>query len=150
MSLDQNLIYLHNKIRLGYKKGSVSFVINLEHLLSNQSPLYNPFQNTIILLVLSIISILLMKIINLAIGMLFLILSLLLFKIILDLIVNKYFYNKVIVTLLKDYKSFNLLWGFGGIIMIIIFEKNSKAMLKAPNGNWIKFIQNNFPETFDE
>lgn len=108
------------------------------------SPVYNPWENLLPILIPTIIGLLLILSANTFLGLIFIIGMIMLHNYYFKKIIDKRLLERTKKYIATDFNHCQELWSFGGIVLTT--PKNKKIGCISPDGNWKEFIVKNFSD----
>lgn len=121
----------------------VKFVVDYNVLHKPGSPIYNPWDALLPLLVLVVGSLFIMLLEGAYIGLFALVIGFLLYIYGVKKLLTKYLRKKAQKYMVKNPLCWNKIWDFGGVALM---STSSKAGVSSPDGDWQDFIVLNFSE----
>ena len=108
------------------------------------SPVYNPWENLLPLLIPMIVGVILIISVSCFFGLAFIIGMVLVYNYYIKKIIDKHLLERTKNFVALDYQHCQELWDFGGLVLAT--AQNKKIGCIAPDGDWKDFIVQNFAD----
>ena len=108
------------------------------------SPVYNPWENLLPLLIPSIIGLVLIICVSSFFGLAFIIGMILIYTYYFKRFIDKRLLTRTKKYITKNYEQCKKVWDYGGIVLAT--SENKKIGCIAPSGDWKEFIVKNFAD----
>lgn len=108
------------------------------------SPVYNPWENLLPLLIPTLIGLMLIITVSSIFGLTFIIGMILVYTYYFKKIIDKHLLERTKKYIAVDYRHCQELWEYGGLVLATAAEKKTGCI--APSGEWKDFIVRNFAD----
>ncbi len=137
-------LLIYKALNSAFKQNKLRFYLNYEKINRPGSPVYNPWEVLLPILVPVVLGVILILWTNILVGILFIVAMLLLYI----HYVKKRFYSNLVTRtknmMEKDLNSFKTLWNYGGFVLVNAENKTIGCV--APKGDWKEFVVQNFAD----
>jgi len=123
----------------GMSSGRLKIFTDFGTFNQGHSPTYSPWDNVAPLLIMVLISLAMLVVIDIIVGVLALVLSVVLYAFLIRIWVMHRLHERTQHAMMQNLNNFEVLWGMGGVILAN--ERNGQ-MCHAPSGNWQTFVTN--------
>ncbi len=144
LSMDKASLLMYETLLQALQTEEVTLDINYDYLNNIRSPVYNPWESVLPLVIILVISLLFILLWGIVPGMLVMAVGLLLYRFFLKPFLKKQLENRLKSFLTSGYQNWLLMWDFGGFS--IVRENTFKTRCEAPKGNWKEFVALNLSE----
>ena len=131
-----------------FKKASEQNMLHLyldtSRLNRPNSPIYNPWENLLPLLIPITIGLILIMTVSILFGLAFIIGMVLIYNFYIKRLIEKRLLDRAKKYISIDYEHCQNLWDFGGLVLATTNNKTTGCI--APEGDWKDFIVKNFAE----
>jgi hypothetical protein len=135
---------LHERLKAAYDRDVVTFYTNFDKLHSPSCPVFDPWLAGGPLLGLLMLAITILFLGGLVAGTLAIIIAAAIYAMAVRPWMETQFRDRAIKMALKDIKSFQTLWDYGGIG--IAMTKRPETIIAAPEGPWKAFLAHHLPD----
>ncbi len=125
----------HDKLRIYMDYGKIN---------RPQSPLYDPWECLLPILVPILLGIVLMWLVGVLFGLLFIIGMILIYSNVIRKRINALLIQRTKDYITSSYENCCELWAFGGVVLVN--AENKQIGCVAPDGDWKKFVINNYAD----
>ena len=108
------------------------------------SPVYNPWENLLPLLIPMIVGVILIFVVGILFGVAFILGMVLIYNFYVKRLIDKRLLERTKKYITRDFQHCQELWNFGGLI--IATAANKKLGCISPEGDWKEFIVQNFAD----
>ncbi len=137
-------LLIYNALKKAIEKDKLRLYLDYGKINRPSSPVYNPWENLLPILVPILLGLLLIVFVSEIFGLLFIIAMIIIYS----HVVKKILFQKIIERtknyITSSYDNFCNLWDFGGLVLVN--AENKKNGCVAPEGDWKEFVVNNFAD----
>ncbi len=127
----------------GISSGRLKVYTDFRVFNQGRSPTYSPWDNVAPLLMMVLISLGLLVVVEIIVGVLALLLSVVLYAFLIRLWVMHRLHERTRAAMMQNLFNWDLLWNMGGVILA---NERTGQMCHAPSGNWRAFVSNGLPD----
>jgi hypothetical protein len=136
---------LHARLRAAHERNLLTIYTDFGRLNATGSPVFNPWQAAVPLAFLLLLSLFVLLSAGLIAGTVALVLSVAVFAVAIRPWLEYRIRQRAIVVLMRDAKTMNLLWAYGGVGISLAGQP--RTVVAAPDGNWRNFVRRHLPDT---
>lgn len=136
---------LYDRLKAAHERNLITVYTDFSRLNAPESPVFNPWEAVGPLLALLMFSLFILLTGGLIAGTVALVLAVLLFAVGIRPWIEHQVRHRAIVWLVRDVKTFQILWAYGGIG--ISLADQPQTVCAAPDGNWRNFVRRYLPDT---
>ncbi len=145
INMDKASLLMFETLVKALQNGEVTLEIKYDYLNNVRSPVYNPWETVLPLIIVLIIALMIMLGVGIIWGMAVMAVGLVLYRLLLKPVLEKRLHERLLRFLSSGYQNWLTMWEFGGFTLIR--ENAFKTRCEAPKGNWKEFTALNLSET---
>ena len=145
MNMDKASLLMYETLVKALQDGEVTLDINYDYLNNVRSPVYNPWESVLPLVIILTVSLVLMLIFGIIAGMIAMVIGLLLYRFFLKPVLQRKLLERLNYFLCVGYHNWSVMWDLGGFSLVR--ENTFKTRCEAPKGNWKEFVALNLTES---
>ncbi|MEQ9447638.1 MAG: hypothetical protein RLN70_01870 [Rhodospirillaceae bacterium] len=135
---------LYARLVESYQADRISIFIDFDRLNNPRSPVWNPWENIVPMLLILIASLTTMFFIHLLAGTALMVLGVMFYMYVLRPWISQRVYRRTIDAATENLHNWNLLWRRGGLIIALNYMAKTRCV--APEGDWRAFVTRYLPE----
>ncbi|MFA7431877.1 MAG: hypothetical protein WCZ23_17105 [Rhodospirillaceae bacterium] len=136
---------LHDRLRAAHERNVISIYTEFQRLNTPGSPVFNPWESVLPLLGLLLFAVAIMLFGGILVGMAALAFGLVVYAVIVRQWLARQVYNRTLIALMVDAKTFQSVWDHGGVVLVMTDHPQHQA--RAPRGSWRAFVNRYLPQT---
>lgn len=133
----------HDRLRGAHERGVISIYTDFPYLNRPGSPVFNPWESTLPLLLPLLLAVMLLFLGGLLPGLLLMVAAVLLYVFVIRQWLARQLYGRAVVMMMVDAPTLQRLWDFGGVIIAMTDQPRNQA--RAPRTDWRLFIDRFLP-----
>lgn len=137
-------LLIYKALNKALQEEKIKLYIDFSKINRPGSPIYDPWETLLPILVPSIIGIILILTDNILCGLLFMVGMIIIYINYFKKKIYKEILDKAKHSITQDYESCEKLWNFGGIVFVN--SENKKIGCISPEGNWKEFVIKNYAD----
>lgn len=135
---------LHARLRAAHERNVISIYTDFQRLNTPGSPVFNPWESVMPLLGMLLFAVVIMLLGGILIGMAALAFALVAYAVIVRQWLARQVYQRTVIMLMVDAKSFQSVWDHGGVILAM--TDRPQHQVRAPKGSWRSFVDRYLPQ----
>jgi len=135
---------LYARLVESYQADRVSVFVDFDRLNHPRSPIWNPWENVVPLLLLLVGSLAIMFTVDLLLGTAVMVLGVFLYLFMIRPWISQRVYRRAIEAAMDNLHNWNILWKQGGLVITLNYM--SKTRCVSPDGDWRAFVTRYLPE----
>lgn len=135
---------LYARLIESYQADRVGIFVDFDRLNHPKSPIWNPWENTVPLLVVLVVSIVVMFTVELLLGTAIMVLGVFFYLFIVRPWISQRVYRRAIDAATDNLHNWNILWKLGGLVVTLNFMNKTRCV--SPDGDWKAFVTRYLPE----
>jgi len=135
---------LYGRLMESYQADRISIFIDFDRLNRPKSPVFNPWENVVPLLIVLLMAAAAMVLLDLLLGTLSMLLGVIIYMFLVRPWISQRVYRRSIVAATDNLHNWNILWKLGGLVLTLNYM--SKTRCVSPDGDWRAFVTRYLPE----
>ena len=135
---------LYARLVESYQADRISVFVDFDRLNHPRSPIWNPWENVVPLLLTLVASITIMFTIDLLLGTAVMVLGVFLYLFIIRPWISQRVYRRALEAAMDNLHNWNILWKQGGLVITLNYMNKTRCV--SPDGDWRAFVTRYLPE----
>lgn len=134
---------LHDRLRAAHERNLVSIYTDFPRLNQPQSPVFNPWETVLPLLVPLLLAVVVLFMAGIVPGLVVLVGAVLIYAFLLRQWLARQVYERTVVMMMVNPQTLQRVWEFGGVILAR--ADNPRAQVRSPRQDWRVFVERFLP-----